>query len=66
MTKGRNKQYVQDYRTRAREKGGVIVYAMLTDPEAIKAWEALKTMYGNNRDAIEAAIIDSYKELEAP
>ena len=66
MTKGRKKQYVQDYRTRAREKGGVIVYAMLTDPEAIKAWEALKILYGNNRDAIEAAIIDSYKELEAP
>jgi len=66
MTKGRKKQYVQDYRTRAREKGGVIVYAMLTDPEAIKAWEALKLLYGNNRDAIEAAIIDSYKELEAP
>ena len=66
MTRGRKKQYVQDYRTRAREKGGVIVYAMLTDPEAIKAWEALKLLYGNNRDAIEAAIIDSYKELEAP
>lgn len=65
MTRGRKKQYVQDYRTRAREKGGVIVYAMLTDPEAIKAWEALKLLYGNNRDAIEAAIIDSYKELEA-
>lgn len=63
---GRKKQYVKDYRTRAREKGGVIVYAMLTDPEAIKAWEALKILYGNNRDAIEAAIIDSYKELEAP
>lgn len=63
---GRKKQYVQDYRTRAREKGGVIVYAMLTDPDAIKAWEALKLLYGNNRDAIEAAIIDSYKELEAP
>ena len=66
MTGGRKKQYVQDYRTRAREKGGVIVYAMLTDPEAIKAWEVLKILYGNNRDAIEAAIIDSYKELEAP
>lgn len=63
---GRKKQYVQDYRTRAREKGGVIVYAMLTDPDAIKAWAALKLLYGNNRDAIEAAIIDSYKELEAP
>ena len=63
---GRKKQYVKDYRTRAREKGGVIVYAMLTDPEAIKAWEVLKILYGNNRDAIEAAIIDSYKELEAP
>lgn len=63
---GRKKQYVQDYRTRARENGGVIVYAMLTDPTAIKAWAAIQKLHGNNRDAIEAAIIDYHEQLEAP
>jgi len=55
---------VSTHRSRARAKGGVIVYAMLTSPEAIKAWKKLQQTYGSNRDAIEAAIIDSYEQIQ--
>ena len=58
------KKRVEDYRSRSRAKGGVIVYAMITDPVAVKAWKVLQETYGTNRDAIEAAIIDSYEQLE--
>ena len=54
----------QDYRKRAREKGGVIVYAMLTDSEAIKAWSELQKLFGSNRDALEDAIITSYEQIK--
>lgn len=59
----KSKKRVSTHRSRARAKGGVIVYAMLTDPQAIKAWQWLQETYGSNRDAIEAAIIDSYESL---
>lgn len=65
MNKSRRKD-VQSYRDRARAKGGVIVYAMLTDPKAIEAWKDLQTTYGTNRDAIEAAIIDWAENMEQP
>lgn len=58
------KKAVSNYRKRAREQGGVIVYAMITCPEAIKAWQQLQLLYGSNRDAIEAAIIDSYEQIK--
>lgn len=58
-----SKKRVSSHRELARAKGGVIVYAMLTSPEAIKAWKTLQIIYGSNRDAIEAAIIDSHEQL---
>ena len=57
------KKRTQNYRRNARAKGGVIVYAMITSPEAVEAWSELQDVYGSNRDALEAAIIDSYKNL---
>lgn len=59
------RKYVKDYRVRAKANGGVIVYAMLTSPEAIKAWHVLQKIYGSNRDAIEAAIIDCHEQMES-
>ena len=58
--------YTRQHRAKARERGGVIVYAMLTSPEAIKAWKELQKIHGSNRDAIEAAIIDYHEQLEQP
>lgn len=60
------KRRTHEYRNRARARGGVIVYAMLTCPEAIAAWKKLQEVYGSNRDAIEAAIIDAHEQLETP
>ena len=58
------KKAVSNYRKRAREQGGVIVYAMITSPEAIFAWHQMQLVYGSNRDAIEAAILDSYEQFK--
>lgn len=58
------RNYTNDHRARAKANGAVIVYAMLTSPEAIKAWRVLQETYGNNRDAIEAAIIDCHEQME--
>lgn len=54
---------VDRYRRRCRDRGGVIVYAMITNPKAVHAWKELQKLFGNNRDAIEDALINSYKEL---
>lgn len=54
----------QEYRDRARTAGGVIVYAVITDPQAVKAWGELKKIFGTNRDAVENAIIDCYEQME--
>ena len=61
-----NAAYTRQHRAKVRERGGVIVYAMLTSPEAIKAWKAIQAIHGTNRDAIEAAIIDYHEQLEQP
>lgn len=61
--KEKNKTRQYHYRDRARSSGGVIVYAMITAPEAVAAWKKLQEIYGSNRDAIEAAIIDAYEQL---
>lgn len=61
MTTTKNR--VRKHRKLAQAKGAVIVYALITDPEAIKAWKQLQELYGNNRNAIEACIIDSYEDL---
>ena len=58
------KRRTQHYRNKARAKGGVIVYAMITSPEAIEAWKELQETYGSNRDAIEAAIIEAKEHLD--
>lgn len=63
MAKSSTKQ-VDRYRKRLRENGGVIVYAAITDPKAIAAWNKLKEIFGNNRDAIEDALINSAEQLE--
>ena len=65
-TRNAHAAYTRQHRAKARERGGVIVYAMLTSPEAIKAWKELQAIHGSNRDAIEAAIIDYYEQLEQP
>ena len=59
-----SKHRTSKHRDIARANGGVIVYAMLTSPEAIVAWKKLQQTYGNNRDAVEAAIIDSYEQIK--
>ena len=56
--------YTREHRARVREKGGIIVYAMITDPDAIRAWHYLQNMHGNNRDAIEAALVEYQEQLE--
>ena len=61
-----NAAYARQHRAKVRERGGVIVYAMLTSPEAIKAWKTIQAIHGTNRDAIEAAIIDYHEQLEQP
>lgn len=52
------------YRKRHRDNGAVIVYAMITSPEAVEAWKQLREVYGTNRDTIEAALIDCYEALK--
>lgn len=64
--KVRHAQYTRKSRAKAREKGGLIVYALITSPEAIKAWHALKETFGNNRDVVENALIDCHEQLEQP
>lgn len=62
MTETKKKR-VEHHRIKARANGGVIVYAMITSPEAVAAWKYLQSIYGSNRDALEAAIIDSFENL---
>lgn len=52
------------YRSNARAKGGIIVYAMITTPEAVEAWNELKKVFGTNRDVIEDALITAYEQLQ--
>lgn len=65
-TRDAHAAYTRQHRAKARERGCVTVYALLTSPEAIKAWKELQTIHGSNRDAIEAAIIDYHEQLEQP
>ncbi len=58
------KRRTQKYRNQARAKGGVIVYAMITTPEAVTAWNGLKEIFGSNRDVIEDALISSYEHIK--
>jgi hypothetical protein len=53
----------QKYRDQARASGGIIVYAMITTPEAVEAWKGLKEVFDNNRDLIEDALINSYRQI---
>lgn len=64
MNKPVSKPRVFRYRENARKKGGVILYAMLTSPEAIEAWKELQKIHGSNRDAIEDAIITTYEQMK--
>lgn len=65
MTTAAHKKYVKAYRERARRSGGVIVYAMITNPEAVAAWQELQKIFSSNRDAIEDAILTSYEQIKA-
>lgn len=58
--------YTRKHREAARQKGGLIVYALITSPEAIEAWHSLKKTFGSNRDVVEAALIDCHEQLEKP
>lgn len=64
MTAQAAKKRTQHYRENARKKGGVILYAMITNPEAVAAWKELQKIFGNNKDAIEDAILTSYEQLK--
>ena len=64
-TSASHKKYVKAYRARQRRQGGVIVYAMITDPDAVTAWKELQKVFGSNRDIIEDAIITSYENIKA-
>ena len=64
MTTVAHKKYVKAHRERARRNGGVIVYAMITNPDAVTAWQELQKIFGSNRDAVEDAIITSYEQIK--
>lgn len=64
MTAQAAKKRTQHYRENSRKKGGVILYAMITNPEAVAAWKELQKIFGNNKDAIEDAILTSYEQLK--
>lgn len=57
------KKSTANHRQRARDKGGIIIYGMITNPEAIAAWNFLKEVYGSNRDCIEAALVDAHENM---
>lgn len=63
MNQANRKKRVEHHRIKVRANGGIILYATITSPEAIKAWKMLQEIYGSNRDAIEASLIDSYENL---
>lgn len=64
MTVTANKKRVDKYRQKVRAAGGVIIYATITEPEAVIAWRGLQEIFGSNRDAIENAIIDCYEMIK--